>query len=490
MQGLCILAGYMAYESKNKTAAKVMPAPMVQSAQSQAASTFNKEYLKITWDVIVVGGGPAGMMAAIVAAERGKRVIILEKNEKLGKKLLITGGGRCNVTNHTLDNRVLLKKYGDAEQYLFSAFSQFAVEDTLEFFKKESVDTKIEAEQRVFPVSNQAYTIWNALVQKIKTLYVQVYSNIAVSDLIVEDIVEPVVDSEEKSEGKKITGVVLKIGEKTEKLFGHSIILATGGISHPETGSTGDGFKWLKKIGHTVIDPIPSLVPLSIKDVWVKDLQGITLTDIKLTVWRDDFSAASKGEVTDATVSTFKKEKTVKGKILFTHFGISGPTVLNLSKSVSDFLKYDDVYISLDLRPDLDHGTMNALLQKTFEENKNKQIKNALDAVIPSALIAPVLEHAGIVGETMCNSVTRENRMALIAVIKQMKMKVKGLMGDNKAVVSSGGIALDEVDFKTMESKKFAGLFVVGDVLNIDRPSGGYSLQLCWTTGFVAGQNV
>lgn len=427
-----------------------------------------KEYLKTNWDLIVIGGGPAGMMSAIVAAEKGKKVLILEKNEKLGKKLLITGGGRCNMTNATFDDRNLLKKYGQAEQYLYSAFSQFSVKETINFFEKEGLHTKTEAENRVFPITDKAQSVWDVLVYKIRSLYIQVASNTEVTGLSAEDGVIRAVSIK--------TGIV---GAKTtEKLFAKKVIVATGGLSHPETGSTGDGFKWLETLGHKIIKPSVSLVPVAIQDAWVKKLQGVTLSDIKLTVVSDDYS------------KKIKKQKPVKGRLLFTHFGITGPTILNMSKSIADLLEHSSVYVYLDIMPEHDHGELNSLLQKIFDENKNKQIKNALAGTIHVGIIQTVLDFAQIKSETMCNSVTRQMRMNLIDVIKGLKMEVKGLLGEDKAVVSSGGVDINEIDFKTMESKIVSGLYLVGDVINIDRPSGGYSLQLCWTTGYVAGMNV
>jgi predicted Rossmann fold flavoprotein len=253
---------------------------------------------------------------------------------------------------------------------------------------------------------------------------------------------------------------------------GKSFILATGGKSHPETGSTGDGFTWLKKLGHTVHEPSASLVPIVIKDAWVKRLQGVTLQEAKITVLQNN-----------------TKQSISKGKILFTHFGISGPTVLNMSSEISELLKYGEVYISLDLVSQYDHGQLNTKLQDIFKENSNKKLKNSLDTFLPSALIPVVIENSGVDENTPAHSITRENRLTLIETLKNMKMEVEGLLGEDKAIITSGGVSLEEVDFKTMASKKYPNLFLVGDILDIDRPSGGYSLQLCWTTGFVAGSN-
>lgn len=278
-------------------------------------------------------------------------------------------------------------------------------------------------------------------------------------------------------EGEAIVGV--KLRDKTI-IRGRSIIIATGGTSRPETGSTGDGYAWLKKIGHTVIEPTPSLVPLAIKEQWIKKLAGISLADIKITIFQNNERQAISGV-------RGKSSFAVAGKILFTHVGVSGPTILNLSKDVGELLKYGEVILSLDILPKQDHAALNIKLQAIFKEHDKKKIRNALGDMIPSGLIPVVLELAGIDPEKQCNSITREERAKLIAMLKDLRMQVSKLLGIEKAIITSGGVALEEVDFKTMRSRLFSNLYLIGDILNIDRPSGGYSLQLCWTTGFVAG---
>ena len=272
------------------------------------------------WNVAVIGGGPAGMMAAGRAAELGAKVLLIEKNHSLGKKLLITGGGRCNVTNAEFDNRRLLEKFKDNGKFLFSAFSQWDVQKTIDFFHLKNMPTKVEKEQRVFPVSDSAQSVWNTLVDYIKKGGVEVISNSPVVEIVVD--------------GKNVTGVKLKNGKI---IAAGSVVIATGGTSRPETGSTGDGYAWLRKIGHTVIEPTPSLVPIAVKDTWVKKLAGVSLSDIKIT-----------------TIQNSEKQDIKKGKVLFTHVGLSGPTILNMSTEVGELLKYGDVTISLDLLPTLD----------------------------------------------------------------------------------------------------------------------------------------
>lgn len=407
------------------------------------------------WDVVVIGGGPAGMMAGGRAATLGAKVILIEKNESLGKKLLITGGGRCNVTNAELDTRKFLKKFKGSDKFLFSAFSQFSVKETLDFFNERKMETKVEALGRVFPTSDSSQSVWDVLLEYLKTGKVTVLSN------------SPVVSVEKDND--KIVSVTLKSGKQIK---GKSFILATGGKSRPETGSTGDGFEWLKELGHKVVDSNTSLVPIKIKDKTFKKLQGVSLSDVKITILQNSV-----------------KQNQKRGKILFTHFGLSGPTILNMSSDIGELLKYGEVNLSLDLLPDLDYGQLNLRLQDILKEKSNKKLKNSLDTLMPSALAPIIIELSEIDGETPSHSITRENRLKLVNLLKDIQIKVEGLLGVEKAIVTSGGVSLEEVDFKTMSSKLYPNLYLVGDILNIDRPSGGYSLQLCWTTGYVAGSH-
>ncbi|MBI2056062.1 MAG: NAD(P)/FAD-dependent oxidoreductase [Candidatus Sungbacteria bacterium] len=407
------------------------------------------------WDVIVIGGGPAGMMAAGRAAEKGAGVLLIEKNAKLGKKLLITGGGRCNVTNAEPDTRALLAKFKESREFLFSSFSRWGVQETLDFFNSRGMPTKIEEEKRVFPASERAESVWSVLVEYIKQGNVTVLSNSPAIGFI--------------SKENKIEAVKLKNGGS---IRGSSFILAAGGKSRPETGSTGDGFLWLKSLGHKVAEPDPVLVPVKIGDPWVKKLQGVSLQNIKLTVLQNN-----------------AKQEVKKGKLLFTHFGVSGPTVLNMSKQIGELLKYGETVLSLDLLPAFDHGALNTKLQTLFREESNKKIKNSLKMLIPSAIAPIAMDLSGINPDTFCHSITRRERIRLIETLKNIPMNITGLLGASKAVVTSGGVALTEVDFKTMRSRLFSNLYLIGDILDINRPSGGYSLQLCWTTGFIAGDS-
>lgn len=415
-----------------------------------------KKETQTKWDVVVIGGGPAGMIAAGRASSLGKKVLLLEKNTNLGKKLLITGGGRCNVTNNKTNTRELLAKYKGNDKFLFSTFSQFDVTDTLEFFHKRGMNTKEENEGRIFPVSDSSQTVFDVLYKYMQEGKVEIRKSSIVSGI-----------STDKSDGT----IIIKTKSGND-IHAKSCVVATGGLSRPETGSTGEGFAWLKKLGHTINDNDAALVPIALSDKWIKKLSGVTLNDIKLITFQNN-----------------QKQDSYKDKLLFTHTGISGPTVLNMSKDVSELLKYGEVIISIDLFPGIDTNTLKQRLQTILVAESNKKLKNVLKDFIPSSLVSVILEMTEIDGQTFCHSVSSENRMKIVKQAKDIKLHVKGLLGKEKAIVTSGGVSLTEVDFKTMQSRLVPNLYLVGDVLNIDRPSGGYSLQLCWTTGYVAGSH-
>ena len=417
---------------------------------------------KYDYDVTVIGGGPAGMMAAGKAASRGLSVLLLEKNPAPGKKLLLTGGGRCNLTNNKLDIRTMLSKYKGNDQFLFSAFAQFSVKDTLEFFNSRGLATKEENEGRVFPVTDSAKSVFDVLKDYMEKGGVKIKTGIEVEDLSIEPGTKNIIIST-----KDLTAQA-----GNQKIIAKSCIVATGGTSHPETGSTGEGFLWLKKLGHTIIDNDFALVPIALKDEWVKKLGGITLGDIKLSVFQNN-----------------KKQFIKKGDILFTHFGISGPTVLNMSKDVGELLKNGEVVIELDLFPKLDLGALRRKIQELLADESNKKLKNTISRLVPASLGLALLEFSNIGGETPNHHVSAESRKKLAILMKSIPLHVFHLLGSEKAIVSSGGVILEEVNFKTMQSRIIPNIFLVGDVLNIDRPSGGYSLQLCWTTGYIAGNN-
>lgn len=408
------------------------------------------------WDVMVIGGGPAGMMAAATAAARGKRVVLLEKNQTLGKKLLITGGGRCNITNNTPDIRELAARYKGYGKFLLSALAQHAVTDTITWFAERGLTLVEENEGRLFPVTQSAQSVWDVLVAALRTEQVVVRSRFAVAHIT-----------------QLPTGGFTAVSTAGVSVSASTCVVAVGGSARPETGSTGDGFLWLRDLGHTVSENNFALVPITVADAWVTQSSGVSLSGVKVSVYADG-----------------KKQSVSVGKVLCTHVGLSGPLILNQSKKIGELLTHSAVTLRIDLLPATDAGALKVALQALLLASANKKIKNVLRELVVSTLAQPLLALAAIDGETPCHSVKKEERARLLALIKAMPVAVTGLLGPDKAVVSAGGVSPEEIDFKTMQSRLIPGLFVVGDMINIDRPSGGYSLQLCWTTGYIAGTNV
>jgi len=414
------------------------------------------------YDVIVVGGGASGMMTAGTAAKNGKRVLLIEKNKELGKKLKITGGGRCNITNETLDIKKLLKKYGDAEKFLYSPFSQFGVQDTFSFFEGLGLELVTEARDRVFPKSQKAMDVFQTLHNFMAKYNVTVLKDTPVKKFHVS--------SDESVNGEKaIKSVETKDGEK---YFAHNFVIATGGNSYPETGSTGDGFTWLKQLGHTIHQSSPNIVPLKTAESWVHELSGTSLSFMKITFYLDGKKSFSK-----------------TGKVLFTHFGLSGPLILNSAKEVSDILPHGEVTATIDCYPDTDHKQLEKNILKVFDANKNKSFKNIVKDIVPPGLSNTIIGFH-IIPSVMdkVHSISKEDRKTIVHLLKALPVTITGLMGMDRAVVSDGGIPLTEIDTKRMKSSLYSNLYLTGDILHINRPSGGYSLQLCWTTGHVAGQ--
>lgn len=405
-------------------------------------------------DIAVIGGGPAGMMAAIFAARGGTRVVLIEKNKTLGKKLLITGGGRCNITNAIFENRALAKKYGQKGKFLLSPFSKWSAGDTIKFFESNGMPTKVEAEGRVFPTSNSAQSVLGVLVRELKNSNVEILTN------------SPVIKIH-SSKGK-ITKVETEDATICAKVF----IFTTGGTARPETGSSGDGFKWLKKLGHKINTPLSALVPIKTKEVWSHKLQGLSFSNVRATL-------IVGGVRTDTRV----------GKILFTHFGLSGPLILNMSHMIGETLHNSVAIIELDLFPTLDHSALDEKFLSHLAVVQNKKLLNALSGFLSPLLAQAAIELSGLNPELIVNKLSRTERIALVKKLKSITITPVGLLGSEKAIVSAGGIALDEIDFKTMSSRKIENLYLAGDILDFDRPSGGFSLQICWSTGFVAGSS-
>lgn len=407
------------------------------------------------YDVIVIGGGASGMMAAGRAAARGRKVLLLEKNRHLGEKLAITGGGRCNICRAEEDVHRLLPHFGDAERFLYSPFSQFGVADTFAFFTALGLPLKVEAQQRAFPASDQAGDVVRVLKKYMQAGGVTVRAPAEVQDFIVE--------------AEKIVGV--KINDAT--LTAESYILATGGKSHASTGSTGDGFRWLSKLGHEVKDPTPTVVPLAVRDAWIKSLAGVAIDAVKITFFVGG-----------------KKRLAVKGRILCTHFGLSGPLILNTAGQVADMLHDGAVTAAIDVFPQFDLGALDTYVTKIFDDNKNRDLKNVMKVIAPTGAAPAVLTLLPKIDQNKkVHSISKAERKMIVNLLKALPVNVTGLMGFERAVVADGGVVLNEIEGKTMRSRQHPNLFVTGDLLHISRPSGGYSLQLCWTTGWVAGSN-
>ena len=404
--------------------------------------------------MIIIGGGASGLMAAGRAAECGKKGLLLEKNKKLGEKLGISGGGRCNITNAEMDVRVFAAMYGKAEQFLYSLFAQFGVKDTFAFFESRGLPLVVQARKRAFPASEKASDVIKVLEEYVRGGGVVVRTGSAVTKIVTDK-----------------SGISAVYCGKAEHCAA-SYILATGSVSHPETGSTGDGFEWLRELGHTVAAPTPTIVPLKVADKWSKVLSGTSLSFMKITFFVDSKKAFSK-----------------TGKVLFTHFGLSGPLILNCASEVADLLHSGAVTATIDAYPHTDLGSLEKTIIAAFDKNKNKALKNIIKEVVPDGThkgVLMLLEGKMDITKKV-HSVTKEERKVLVHLLKALPLTIEGLMGFDRAVIADGGVPLSEIDTKTLRSKKVPNLFITGDLLHIKRPSGGYSLQLCWTTGWVAG---
>ncbi len=402
--------------------------------------------------VIVIGGGAAGMMAAITAAEQGCSVLLLEKNEKLGKKLYITGKGRCNVTN-ACDLEDLFRNVVTNPRFLYSALYSLTNEQTMEFFEQCGVPLKVERGDRVFPVSDKSSDVINGLAKRLKSSGVTVRFGATVNKVCEED--------------GAVTGVVLQSGEK---LTCDACIVATGGLSYASTGSTGDGYTFAKLCGHTVTECYPSLVALKIAEPFAKELEGLSLKNVTLRAMQ------GKKELYQGF-----------GELLFTADGISGPLVLSASAAVTDRFSKGEIIVSLDLKPALSKEELDARILRDFEEAKNKQFRNALDKLLPQRLIRVIISLCGIPEEKQVNSITKQERGMLVDVLKGMELHIKKTGGFSEAVITKGGVSVKEVNPSTMESKLVTGLYFAGEVLDVDALTGGYNLQIAWSTGYLAG---
>lgn len=436
------------------------------------------------FDVAVIGGGPTGMIAAGRAAELGARVVLLEKNASLGKKLLITGKGRCNITQAEFNDKEIINKFGRQGKFLFSSLASFGPEEVIAFFESRKVATKIERGGRVFPVSDKAQDVLRVLQKYLEKNKVEIIYNAQVASFDIASVVA----------GKKITSVSLTeqgymSPEKqaltpTRKIYADKFILCTGGKSYPTTGSTGDGYQWVKDLGHTVIETAPALVPVKTKELWVKDIQGLSLKNVAIKLFLNNKKPAYLP--TGQAVRTGKQDSRF-GEMMFTHFGLTGPIVLDLSKKAGELARQGEVVISIDLKPALTQDQLDMRLQKDFRENSNKDFINYLPELLPQKMIATIVALSGIDSRKKINLVTKDERKKLMELLKNLRLTYDGTTGYNQAIITSGGVDLHEVDSKTMQSRKIENLFLAGEILNLDGPTGGYNLQVCWSTGYAAG---
>lgn len=404
--------------------------------------------------VIVIGGGAAGMMAACMAAVEGAQVTLLEKNEKTGKKIYITGKGRCNLTN-ACQREEFLENVITNPKFLYSAFAQLDNQAVMNFFEKAGCRLKTERGDRVFPVSDHSSDVIAALNGELKKNRVQVMLHTEVSELLLEE--------------GSVKGVLLSDGKK---LHADAVIIATGGRSYESTGSTGDGYRFAKQAGHTIKDLRPSLVPFVVKEEWCKKLQGLSLKNVSVTLRKEK-----------------KKIYEGFGEMLFTHFGVSGPLILSASSFYTAKYNGQEALLTIDLKPAMDREQLDKRILRDFEENAGKQFKNALDKLLPAKLIPVMVELSGIDPHKKTSEVTKKERSRLLELFKELKLTVNGCRGYGEAIITGGGVNVKEIDPKTMGSRLVNGLYFAGEVMDVDALTGGFNLQIAWSTGALAGKS-
>lgn len=405
--------------------------------------------------VIVIGGGAAGMFAAAVAAQQGREVELFEKNEKLGKKLFITGKGRCNLTN-ACDMEELFDSVCTNGKFLYSAFYGFTNQDAIQFFQDAGLQMKTERGNRVFPQSDHSSDVIGVLEKKMRQNGVKVHLNTEVEQIL--------------TESGHCTGIRLKDGKQVK---GESVIVATGGLSYPSTGSTGDGYKFAKACGHSVTELLPSLVPFNAKESWVKELQGLSLKNSSIRIFDGK-----------------KKLYEDFGEMMFTHFGVTGPVILSASGRIGKKLREKELKMVIDLKPALSEEQLDKRLLREFEEGQKKQFKNILGGLFPAKLIPVMIELSEILPEKRANEISKEERQNFLRKIKYLELTLTGLRDYNEAIITKGGIHIKEIHPATMESKLVQGLYFIGEVLDLDAVTGGFNLQIAWSTAYAAAMSV
>ncbi|CCZ04746.1 MAG: NAD(P)/FAD-dependent oxidoreductase [Clostridiales bacterium] len=405
--------------------------------------------------VIVIGAGAAGMMAAYSSALCGNKVTVFERNEKAGKKLFITGKGRCNITNDS-DVETILNNIITNRKFMYSAIYSFSNEDVKAFFEENGLHLKVERGNRIFPVSDKSSDVINTLKKALRNENVEIEYNILVKDLVVED--------------NTVKGVVLKDGRK---VYADKVIMATGGMSYPVTGSDGKGFDILRKYGHTITDLSPALVPMNVKEEFAKELQGLSLKNVDISFYRNE---VDKKPVYEEF-----------GEMLFTHFGISGPIVLSGSSVAGKYLKEGNLIARIDLKPALSKEQLDDRILREFTNGINKDIVNVMDNLLPKKLIPVMLDYCEIESHKKVNSISKEERNRMVEAFKGLKLTITSLRSFNEAIITQGGIKVKEVDPGTMESKIISNLYLAGEMLDVDALTGGYNLQIAWSTGRLAG---
>jgi predicted Rossmann fold flavoprotein len=406
------------------------------------------------WDVIVIGAGAAGLMAATHAAERGRRALLLEKNRKPGVKILMSGGTRCNIT-HACDNRGIVAAFGRNGSFLHSALAAFGVEDAVAFFEGEGVKTKVEETGKIFPVSDRALDVLNALLNRLRR------SGATLA------LAEPVTDLRPRPGG----GMIVTTPARTPTAA--KVVLTSGGRSYPGCGTTGDGYTWVERLGHTIVPPRPALVPLRVQADWVPELRGITIPDVGLRVLEN-------GKPLDAR----------RGSLLFAHFGLTGPVTLDVSRAVSGHPNPTSLNLECDLAPARPEPQIDEFLRTETAASGKKQLAGVLAEVLPRRVAEQVLALAGLPTDRKAAALSKDDRRKLVALTKRLTLPLAGTLGFEKAEVTAGGVRLDEVDSRTMQSKLVPDLHLAGEILDLDGWIGGYNFQSAWSTGWLAGRCV